>query len=328
MDQNLRQKLRACMDHDELLDASSALAVLECDDQDLPEILAAANAVRLKKFGHTVRLCSIINGKSGKCGENCRFCAQSGHYKGKANFYPLLSKEELLASYDEAAENPIRNFSIVTSGGALSHKDIEQICKTLTQRPNGKINWCGSFGCLELPELELLKAAGLKRYHHNLETSRSFYPQICTSHDYQIRVDTVKRAKSIGLEVCSGGLLGLGESNAQRVEFALELATLEVDEIPLNFLIPIPGTPLENQPICQPTEILKTIAMFRLTNPKAGIRLAAGRVHMGHLQSMIFYAGCSSMMIGPLLTVAGGSPQEDLKMIKDLGLKILRADEE
>lgn len=327
MEQNLRNFLRQCIDGDYQINSELALAILKLDTADLPELFAASNAVRLRHKGHTVHLCSIINGKSGKCGENCKFCAQSAHYKGCADFYPLLSEERFLDAYDKAAELPISHYSIVTSGGALNGSDIDRICQTLQKRPNGKINWCGSFGCLESAELAKLKAAGLTRYHHNLETSRSFYPQICTTHDYQIRVDTVKRAKEAGLEVCSGGLLGLGESPEQRVEFAMELADLQVNEIPLNFLIPIPGTPLEHAQPMSPADILKTIAMFRLTNPRAGIRIAAGRVHMGHFQSMIFYAGCSAMMIGPLLTVAGGSPEDDLNMLKNLDLTILRADD-
>ena len=324
MNTDLRIALRNCIDTGAALEAAMALELLNCPVAEVPEILAAANAVRLRNFGHTVKLCSIVNGKSGRCGEDCRFCAQSAHYHGAAQVYPFLSEEKLLEAYDEATQVPIRIFSVVTSGGALDEAGLAQLRAVMAKRPNGQVRWCASLGCLDRQQLEELRRGGLTRYHHNLETSRSFYPQVCTTHDYQIRVDTVKAAKAVGLEVCSGGIFGLGESLAQRVEMALELAYLQVDEIPLNFLIPIPGTPLEKQPPMPPMEILKTIAMFRLTNPRAGVRICAGRVHMNHLQSMIFAAGCNSMMIGALLTTAGGKVEDDLQMLRNLELEILQ----
>ena len=174
-----------------------------------------------------------------------------------------------------------------------------------------------------MDELGKLKAAGLRRYHHNLETAPSFFPEICTTHDHQIRVETVRAAKEAGLEVCCGGLLGLGESLEQRVELACLLAELQVDQIPLNFLVPIPGTPMEDRPPVEPLEVLRTIAMFRLVCPEAGLNVAAGRVRLNRLQSMIFYAGCNAMMIGDLLTVAGGAVAEDLQMLADLELEVV-----
>jgi biotin synthase len=325
MTPSLRSLLRQSIDTGTSLDAVAALEVLRTPAADLPEILAASNAMRLRHFGNRVSLCSIVNAKSGRCSEDCRYCAQSSHHATEVATYPLLSEQELLAAYDDAAQVPIRNFSPVTSGCSLDDDGIEKLCQTFRKRPNGQIRWCASLGILTVAQLRRLKEAGLTRYHHNIETARSFYPSICSTHDFDSRLTTLQAAREAGLEVCSGGLLGMGESLEQRVEFALELAGLQVDEIPLNFLMPIKGTPLEKMPPAKPVDILKTIAMVRLTNPRAGIRLAAGRVHLGYLQSMIFQAGCSSMMIGKLLTVSGGKVEDDLAMLNGLEVEIVQA---
>lgn len=318
MTPSLRCLLRQSIDTGLPLDGTAALEVLRTPSAELPEILAAANAMRLRHFGPRIALCSIVNAKSGRCSEDCRYCAQSVHYQTAVEVYPLLEQEELLGAYDDAAKLPICNFSPVTSGCSLDDAGIDRLCETLRQRPNGRIRWCASLGRLSTAQLLRLKEAGLTRYHHNIETARSFYPSICSTHDFDSRLETLTAAKAAGLEVCSGGLLGMGESLEQRVEFALQLAALQVDEIPLNFLVPIPGTPLAGRPPTPPVEILKTIAMLRLTNPTAGLRLAAGRTHLGSLQSMIFYAGCSAMMIGKMLTVAGGKVEDDLAMLRGL----------
>lgn len=320
----LRKALKSCVDNNEALNGSDALALLECGAGDVPEIIWAANAVRQRKFGNRITLCSIVNAKSGACEEDCAFCAQSAHHNGcNVECYSLLSQEKLIEAFDQAVEQPIKNFGVVTSGGVLGNRDLQVISKTIATRKHDKTSWCASLGCLNVEQLRELKATGLKRYHHNLETARSFFPQICTTHDYDIRLDTIKAAKEAGLEVCCGGLLGMGESLEQRVEFAQALATLRVDQIPLNFLVPVSGTPLEDRPFMKPLEMLRAIAMFRLVCPEVSLKVAAGRVQLNRLQSIIFYAGCNAMMIGDLLTIAGGDVAEDLQMLEDLELEIV-----
>ena len=323
MKARLKKALSYCVEHNTPLNGSDAVALLECGADDMPAILRAANAVRQRNFANKITLCSIVNAKSGACGEDCAFCAQSARHHGSGvKRYPLSDSVEMLAAFDQAAREPILNFGLVTSGGTLSDKDLRVICKTITERPNHEVNWCASLGCLKPAQLRELKAAGLRRYHHNLETAPGFYPQICTTHDFNLRVDTVKAAQAAGLAVCCGGLLGMGESLAQRVELARFLAELGVDQSPLNFLIPVPGTPLANRPLMKPLEVLRTIAMFRLVCPHASLKVAAGRVRLNRLQSMIFHAGCNAMMIGDLLTVAGGDVADDLQMLTDLELVI------
>jgi len=224
----------------------------------------------------------------------------------------------MIEAFDTAAELPVTHFGVVTSGCALSDDGVERVCSAVRQHKHPRVSWCGSLGCLDYDQLCALKASGLKRFHHNLETAQSFFPQICTTHSWEMRLETVRMAKKAGLEVCCGGIFGLGESIAQRVEFALTLAREAIDSIPLNFLIPIPGTRLEKMEIMKPLDILRTVSMFRLTNPRAEVKVCAGRVHLGDLQSMIFHAGANSMMIGRLLTVAGRNVEQDLQMLRDL----------
>lgn len=325
MKDSLKKGLKGCVDNNEALSGSDALALLECGAGDMPEIMWAANVVRQQKFGNRITLCSIVNAKSGACGEDCAFCSQSAHHKGcNVERYSLLSQEKMLKAFDQATDQPIKNFGVVTSGGALGNEDLQIICKTIAARKRDKASWCASLGCLNVEQLRELEAVGLKRYHHNLETARSFFPRICTTHDYDIRVDTVQAAKEAGLEVCCGGLLGMGESLEQRVEFGQFLAELRVDQIPLNFLVPVPGTPMEDRPVMKPLEMLRTIAMFRLVCREASLKVAAGRVQLNRLQSMIFYAGCNAMMIGDLLTVAGGDVAEDFEMLEDLELEVVQ----
>jgi biotin synthase len=273
--------------------------------------------VRQRYFANEVGLCSIFSAQSGACSEDCAFCAQASCHDTEAGFHPLCSREEIRQAFDEAAQLPVSHFGVVTSGCALSADGVEQLCGVIGEK-HGRPAWCASLGCLDYDMLCRLKASGLKRYHHNLETAPSFFPQICTTHSYDIRLETVRNAKRAGLEVCCGGIFGLGETVEQRVEFAMLLARESIESIPLNFLIPIPGTRLEKMKILRPLEILRTVSMFRLTNPRAEVRVCAGRVHLGDLHSMIFHAGASAMMIGRLLTVAGQGVERDLKMLSDL----------
>lgn len=301
----------------------TALAILNCGPDEIPEVLACASMMRKRQFGDGLLMCSIMNAKSGACSEDCAFCAQSAHHSTHAQVFDLAAVEEIEAAYLKATELPVSHFGVVTSGKAVKDKDIQVICEAAKRTNDPRLTWCASLGCLDKELLLALKNAGFKRFHHNLETSESFFPNICSTHSYQLRIDTVRAVKETGLEICSGGILGLGESLEQRVEFAAILAREEVDSIPLNFLIPIPGTRLEKSEVMKPLDMIRSIAMFRMMNPKAEVKVCAGRVHLRDLQSMVFYAGATGIMIGDLLTVAGRNPKEDLQMVEDLGFCIL-----
>lgn len=302
------------------LTPEQAMAVLETPDRDLDALLDRASEVRDAHFGRKATLCTIVNAKSGQCHQDCSFCAQSIRHGGvRSETYPLISNQEIQQAFDKAARFPIQHFGMVTSGKTLSEADLRRICELLKSRPASAINWCASFGMLNEAQFRQLKAAGLTRFHHNLETAESYFPKVCTTHTYEDRKRTVLAAKAAGLAVCSGGLFGIGESPAHRVELAFTLKDLGVDSIPLNFLVPIPGTPAaEHARPLTPGEILKTIAMFRLVCPRAEIRVCAGREkHLKEREAHIFRAGATGMMIGGYLTVQGRTEDEDLALLKD-----------
>ena len=232
----------------------------------------------------------------------------------------MKSPDSITAAYERAASLPIRHFGVVTSGEALSESDLEQVCAAAQARQLPGKYWCASLGALNARLLRRLKAAGFVRYHHNLETAESHFANICTTHSYASRLATIRAAREAGLQTCCGGIFGMGESLHQRVEFARTLAREGVESIPLNFLIAIPGTRLEKLPPLVPLDILRTVAMVRLTNPSAEIRVCAGRMLLRDLQSLVFYAGATGIMIGSLLTVAGRDIEADTRMLKDLEL--------
>ncbi len=296
-----------------------AISILSSDPSAIPSILARAWELRERRFGMRVHLCSIVNAKCGACSEDCAFCAQSVHHNTGIETHPLLSEPELAAARDAAARIAIVRFGIVTSGSALTDSEVDVVGRAVEGASASPVSWCASLGCLSSSQLQRLKKAGLTRYHHNLETARSFFPKVCTTHSYEQRLDTIRAARIAGLEVCSGGILGMGENPEQRVELAMDLAEYEVDSIPLNFLMPVAGTRFADVEPIAALDILKTIAMFRLVNPRAEISVCAGRAHLRSLQALIFYAGASGMMAGPLLTLPGGSADDDLQMIHDLG---------
>jgi biotin synthase len=312
--------LRQAAEQGRAVSEETALDILSCSADEIPEILTAATMLRKRHFGNRVHICSIMNAKSGACSEDCSFCAQSVHHRTQASVFGLSSIDELIGTYKTAAELPIDHFGIVTSGRALRDEDVQQICDAARTYTDSRVAWCASLGCLDRDRLKMLKDAGFKRFHHNLESSRSFFPSVCSTHSYDKRIDTVRAAKEIGLQVCCGGILGIGESLEQRVEFAAILAHEDVESIPINFLIPIPGTRLEHQEAMKPLDMIRTIAMFRMMNPRAELKVCAGRTHLRDLQSMIFYAGATGMMVGPLLTVAGRDVQQDVQMLEDLGI--------
>jgi biotin synthase len=300
----------------------TAMEILLCGPDEIPEILVCTNRVRNRYFGKNLLMCSILNAKSGECTEDCAFCAQSAHHSTHADVFGLAAVDEIEAAYRKASELPVTHFGVVTSGKALKEIEIEQICEAAKRTNDPRLAWCASLGCLDRDQLLMLKRTGFKRFHHNLETAESFFPEICSTHSYAQRLDTVRAVKEAGLEICCGGILGLGESLEQRVEFAALLAREQVDSIPINFLLAIKGTKVEDLPPLPPLDMIRSIAMFRMMNPKAEIKVCAGRIHLRDLQSMVFYAGATGIMIGDLLTIAGRNPKEDLQMIEDLGFRI------
>jgi biotin synthase len=318
MKDSVLKEMRRAARNGRAVSRSVALAILKAGPADIPEIMACANAMRLRHFGNKIHLCSILNAKSGACSEDCAFCAQSVRHKTRTKVYGLLAGNRMVAAKEEAAKLPIDHFGIVTSGAALDDKGVERICEAIKSRKNSRVAWCASLGIINEDQLRALKQAGLKRFHHNLETARSFFPSICSTHTFEERLQALRLVKKTGLETCCGGILGMGETLEQRVEFAEILEREKVDSIPLNFLVPIAGTCLEKCKPMKPLEILKSIAMFRMLNPRAEIKVCAGRPHLRDLQSMIFYAGATGMMIGDLLTVAGRDVPRDLQMLKDL----------
>lgn len=320
MERSFIKELRDRAYNDMPVSFELGLEVLDAPPELLPDIFAITSFLRNRHFKNRVNLCSIVNARSGACTEDCAFCAQSAHHYTDADVYPLRDRTAIVAEYDKADSSlPVEHFGVVTSGEALSNKELDALVASFEEK-KGRVHWCASLGTLTLEQLERLKKAGLKRFHHNLETSPDFFPEICTTHSYEERVRTVKDAKAVGLEVCCGGIFGLGEPLQERVKFALLLNELDVDSIPINFLVPIKGTRLESQPVMRPLDILRSIAMLRLINPVKEIKVCAGRLLLGDLQSAIFWAGASGMMIGDLLTIAGRGVKEDLAMLDALDL--------
>jgi len=291
--------------------------------EDIFTCMGAANRIRAHYKKTIVQLCGILNAKSGKCSENCSFCNQSAHHNTSSPEYDMISSEKIVQQAEDLEANNATSVGIVTSGrGIKSLKDIETICAALQKmRDCSPVCRCASLGIVSKETLLKLKESGLQRYHHNLETSESFFPSVCTTHSYQERVDTIKTAKELGLKVCSGALFGLGESPEQRLELALSLRELDVDKIPLNFLSPIKGTPSENNKPLTPLEIFKVISLYRFVLPNKDIGVCGGReINLRGLQPLIYIAGANATMVGNYLTTSGRNVKEDLRDIKDLGL--------
>lgn len=298
--------------------------LINLPDAHLFDILASSEKARRFFKGDEVNLCSIINAKSGLCHEDCAFCSQSARYNTGIEAYPMVDYQKIVETAKAASQNGAREFSIVTSGTSVSKdRDVAALIKALKDMQDDvPMERCASLGIMNAETLQKLKDAGLQSYHHNLETARSFFPNICTTHDYEEDVNTVRTAKRIGLYTCCGGIFGLGESREQRVELAETLKELDVDSIPINFLNPRPGTPLEKANNLTPAECLKIIALYRFMLPAKDIVICGGRqVNLRDMQCLIFAAGANGMMIGNYLTTMGRPPEEDLRMVKDLGLR-------
>ncbi|SPD73025.1 Biotin synthase [uncultured Desulfobacterium sp.] len=293
---------------------------------DTNELLVTASRIRYRFKGNRVFTCSIINAKSGYCSEDCAFCAQSGHHKTGISTYPILDKDTLVGTAIRMREAGATMYSMVTSGFAMKEKEVEAICRAAEEiRRKTDLSVCASLGRLTEPMARRLKESGITSYHHNLETSRSYFSHICTTHQYEEDIETIKIARSAGLRVCSGGIMGLGESWEQRVELAITVRDLDIDSIPINFLNPIAGTPMQDRGLLSPMEALKTIALFRIINPQKDITICGGRERtLKDFQSWIFLAGANGVMIGDYLTTKGRSAEMDIEMIRDMRLEIER----
>lgn len=292
------------------------------DIQALPLAELMSEALKAKRIyrGAKFSLCSIINAKSGHCSEDCRFCVQSGRYKTDTPLYPLKSVQEIVTAAQEAKRIGSQRFSIVTSGRGMPANELAQVAETIkTIRAEVDIEVCASLGIQTREDFELLKQAGLSRYHHNIETSREFFPKVVTTHTFSDRIATIYAAMEAGLEVCAGGIFGLGETEDDRISMALTLKECSVVSVPINILIPLPGTPLADAPPLSISAILRAIALFRLIMKGGAIRLAAGReTILKEFLSAALLAGADGMMIGGYLTQKGRMPEEDHQLVKEI----------
>jgi biotin synthase len=298
------------------------LAMLRAADDQLLDLLAAAYRVRYRYFGNRVHLNFLINAKSGHCGEDCGYCSQSRDSSAEIPRYNLVDAEKLIDGARIAAELRAKTYCIVISGRSPSDRELEMIAATVPRiKAQYGLAICASVGLLSAQQAGLLKAGGVDRVNHNLNTSRRFYPQICSTHTYQQRLDTLDAVRRAGLEICSGGIVGMGEEDIDVVELALELGRLQVEAVPINFLQPIEGTPLAGTWRLNPRYCLKVLALFRLANPKCELRIAAGReMHLGPLQPLGLYPA-NSIFAGDYLTTKGQAPEDDLIMIEALGFE-------
>jgi biotin synthase len=313
---------------DEQLSVDEALGVMESPDEELLDLLAAAYRVRRRWFGNEVQLYFLMNAKSGLCPEDCAYCSQSKISEAEIPRYNLLSREKLLDGARLAAERNARTYCIVISARGPNDREmraVTTIVPEIKQRYNLKI--CACLGLLTPEQARALKACGVDRVNHNLNTSESYYGEICTTHTFADRLATLRAVRDAGIELCSGGIIGMGEQPRDVVDMAFALRDLAVESIPINFLNPIDGTPLAGRWNLNPRYCLKVLSMFRLVNPRSELRIAGGReLHLGSLQALALYAA-NSIFVGDYLTTKGQAPEADYQMIRDLGFKIVRRPE-
>lgn len=293
-------------------------------DCDLHTLCEGADKIREHFVGEEVDLCSIINGRSGKCPEDCKYCAQSAHHKTECEVYDFLPIETLLEACQMSEAEGVHRFSIVTAGRALTGEEFEHALNAyqlMSEKTNMKL--CASMGFLDEEQLHRLHEVGVTRYHHNIETSKRNFPNICTTHTYEQKIETIKKVKAEGMHVCSGGIIGMGETWEDRLDMAVSLSELAVDSIPINALMPIKGTPLENQERITEDDIMRTVAFFRYINPTAHIRLAAGRALLAEDGKLAFQAGASATITGNMLTTAAcATIRSDREMFIELGRQV------
>lgn len=297
---------------------------LELMDVPLEELSQAADQLREHFCGDRFDLCTIVNGKCGKCSEDCKYCAQSAHYHTSLEeSYPLLSTEELVKGAAENKRQGVLRYSIVTSGRKLSDREVDQVCESIRAiREQVGIEVCISFGLLGEEAFRKLKEAGASRVHCNLESSRRYFPQVCTTHTYDEKIETMKAARRAGLSVCSGGIIGLGETMEDRIDMVLTARELGVKSVPVNLLNPIPGTPYEHNPVLTEDELRRVVAIFRFLIPDGNIRLAGGRGLLEDKGARCFCSGANAAISGDMLTTAGITVERDLEMLRKLGYQV------
>jgi biotin synthase len=305
------------------LQRDDALEILSAPDQELFQLLAAAYRVRYRYFGNTVQLYFLMNAKSGLCPEDCHYCSQSKVADTPIPRYRILDQETLLAAAKVAAERQAKTYCLVLSGRGPSEREMLAVEKVVPEiKSQFGLKVCACLGLLTTQQAQRLKACGVDRVNHNLNTSESHYEKICTTHTYADRLATLEEVRAAGLELCSGGIIGMGEQQEDVVDMALTLRRLEVESIPLNFLNSIDGTPLQKTGNLNPRQCLKTLCMFRLVNPSRELRIAGGReLHLRSLQPMGLLPA-NSIFVGDYLTTKGQAPDEDYRMIEDLGFEV------
>lgn len=297
-------------------------ALFLAKEAPLKELTEAANEIRKHFCEDKFDICTIINGKSGKCSENCKFCAQSSFYDTHIKEYSLLNSKAIVKEAKYNDERGVLRFSIVTSGRKLSDKEIDSVCESIKEiSKNTSVSVCGSFGLLSEEQYKKLKEAGLTRVHNNLETSRKNFKNICTTHTFDEKVQAIKNAKNAGLNICSGGIMGLGETMEDRINMALELRELGVLSIPVNILNPIKGTPFENNKLLTNDEICRIVAVYRFLIPNGAIRLAGGRGLLQDKGESCFLSGANAAISGDMLTTSGITIKEDMNLLNKIGYK-------
>ena len=301
---------------------------LRLAEEPLEELRQTADEIRRKVCGNGFDLCTIVNAKCGRCSEDCRYCAQSAHYRTACEeSYPLLSTQELLEDARSNAQQGVLRYSIVTSGRRLSEEEVEQACESIRRiRAEVPIEVCVSFGLLDEVQFRKIKAAGASRVHCNLESSARYFPSVCTTHTYEEKIRTLQAAKRAGLSICSGGILGLGETMEDRIDMVLTARELGVKSIPVNLLNPIPGTPYENRVPLDNEEACRCVAMFRFLIPDASIRLAGGRGLLGDKGEACFLSGANAAISGDMLTTAGITVETDMELLRSSGFEVKRND--
>ncbi len=291
-------------------------------DEPLQELCRAADEIRRRFCGNGFDLCTIINGKSGRCPEDCKFCAQSAFYETGAETWPLLGTKEILQQAKRDQEAGSLRFSIVTSGKSLNEEELDSLCETIWEiHKEVPIEICASVGILNEDQYRQIRMAGATRVHNNLETSERYFPQVCTTHQFEDKVAAIRAAKAAGLSVCSGGIVGLGETREDRIDMALTLRALEIKSVPVNMLNPIPGTPYADNPRLSEADMRRIVAVYRFLLPDAAIRLAGGRGLLRDQGKSCFLSGANAAISGDMLTTAGYSIKTDLAMVKELGYK-------
>ena len=309
--------------HDSPLSREQALSILRAPDVQLLDLLAAAYRVRHAHFGNTVQLYYLMNAKSGLCPEDCTYCSQSKVATSEVPKYNLLNRDKLMEGAKQAFERQSKTYCMVISARGPNEREIQAVEEIVPQiKQKYGLDICACLGLLDEDQAKRLKACGVDRVNHNLNTSESHYESICTTHTYQDRVDTLRFVRDAGMELCSGGIIGMGERDEDVVDMAMTLGELKAESIPLNFLNPVEGTPLEGTWDLNPRRCLKALAMFRLTNPAQEIRIAGGReIHLGSMQCMGLYAA-NSLFVGDYLTTEGQLPSADYQMIQDMGFEV------